>query len=285
MTRPPRTKRPDAALARLLSVLARQSGALEIAAEPEGSAVTAGAVSAEVLAIAARSGLIATEAGKHRILPAGLAWLKRRLAGGDGFQEQHRACGVREIDVGGLRRRVLVNELESPLSWLRQRKDKDGRPILSDAQFGAGERLRSDFHHAGLAPRVTSTWDGLAATGRTRRAGPGDAQSLRDSVLGARQRLRRALDAVGPELAGVLVDVCCHLKGLEAAEDARGWPARSGKVVLLLALSRLARHYGLIAPEASALPGPSRITHWGDTDYRPTLEAWEGTAGPVAVGE
>jgi hypothetical protein len=99
---------------------------------------------------------------------------------------------------------------------------------------------------------------------------------LRDEVIAAKERVMRALDAVGPELSQVLVDICCELKGLEEAERSHDWPQRAGKVVLQLALTRLARHYGLDVP--SDLPRRRKgIRHWGSEDYRPTLDAWRGS--------
>jgi len=83
------------------------------------------------------------------------------------------------------------------------------------------------------------------------------------------------LKSVGPELAGVLIDVCCELKGLEEAEKVNGWPQRAGKVVLQIALTRLATLYGLINDERRSARH-RRLRHWGSDDYRPTLDAWRG---------
>ena len=162
---------------------------------------------------------------------------------------------------------------EGPLAWLRRRKDKDGRPLISDAQFTAGERLRSDYWHGQLMPRVTADWSTPAAGKRTRRAAPGAGTQISDGAMAARERVHRAKCAVGPELWSILVDVCCHEMGLQAAGREQSWPERATKIVLDLALTRLARHYGLISPEATP-PGASRVRHWGEDGYKPGLDAW-----------
>jgi hypothetical protein len=166
------------------------------------------------------------------------------------------------------------NEAESPIAWLRRRKDRDGEAMLSQPQFDAGERLRADFWFAQMTPRTTMNWSAVSPIQRRRRAGAplrSDAD-LRDDVAAAGDRVRRALTAVGPELAGVLIDVCCHLKGLEEAERAAGWPQRSGKIVLHLALTALARHYGLLGTGSATPQRPAVVRHWGASDYRPHFE-------------
>lgn len=165
-----------------------------------------------------------------------------------------------------------INPDESPLAWLRRRKDKDGTPLIDAAQFDAGEHLRADYTFGQLMPSVTSRWAPITAGKSGRRAPPLGGAELQDHTLAARQRVHLALEAVGPELAGILVDVCCHLKGLEDAERAQGWPLRSAKVVLQLALTRLARHYGLLPTTAPAADNrPARIRHWGTEGYKPVL--------------
>jgi hypothetical protein len=138
---------------------------------------------------------------------------------------------------------VTINEAESPLAWLARRKGRSGRALIDPIQLLAGERLRAEFTRAHLMPRTTSNWSAAVADGR-RTAGP---VTFTETVIAARQRVRHALDAVGPEFAGLLVDVCCFLKGLADIERERRWPPRSAKVVLQLGLDRLARHYRLDA--------------------------------------
>lgn len=151
---------------------------------------------------------------------------------------------------------VLVNDSESPLAWLARRKGRDGRSLIAPHQFIAGEKLRADFTRANMAPRVTANWS--APTGRPRGSGlsPGE---MTDVMLASRQKVGHALDACGPEFAGLLMDVCCFLRGLEDVERERHWPARSAKVVLQLGLDRLARHYGFAG---EAMGGPAKVRTW-----------------------
>jgi Domain of unknown function (DUF6456) len=231
-------------------------------------------VEARTIALACRLGWLApgASAGSYRIAAPGIEALRRAKSGASpiaprprsGTKPTRKAAaripGSRQSAAGG------------PLAWLRRRKDRDGQPLITEAQFTAGERLGVDFWHAHLSPRVTADWSTTAAGRRVRRSAPGTGIDLSDRVVAARTRVHKALAAVGAELAGILVDVCCHEMGLEPAGRARGWPERSAKTVLQLALTSLARHYGLLAPVPPL--GVVRLRHWGDDTYRPDLEAW-----------
>jgi hypothetical protein len=113
--------------------------------------------------------------------------------------------------------------------------------LIEPEQLQAGERLRADFTCAQMMPRVTAGWDMAAAHDRGAAA---RGTTFTEAMIAARQRLDRAFDAVGPEFVGLLLDVCCFLKRLDDVERERAWPPRSAKVVLQLALDKLARHYG-----------------------------------------
>lgn len=130
------------------------------------------------------------------------------------------------------RRSVAVNVAESPIGWLH------ARGHLNDAQFAAGECLRRDWEMAQLAPGVTMRWDPVVTRGGgERRLHPGERQ------IAAKARFDGAIAAAGPGLTDVLWRVVCAGETLPDAEKALSWPVRSGKLVLKIALDRVAGFY------------------------------------------
>ncbi len=138
-------------------------------------------------------------------------------------------------DPHGVSRTVAVNLGESPIGWLY------ARGKLTRRQFLAGEALRKDWERAGLGPRVTMRWD-AAPLGGGRKGAP-SAPDPTLMQLSAHERFDGALRAAGPGLADILWRVACAGEGLGAAEKAMGWPSRAGKLVLGLALNRIADFY------------------------------------------
>jgi hypothetical protein len=132
-------------------------------------------------------------------------------------------------------RSVTVNLTESPLGWLY------ARGHVTSRQFDAGERLRGDWERGQLSPRVTMSWD-QAPVSRGR-GGSSPAPDLVGSQMDARRRFDGAVEAAGPGLADILCRIVCAGEGMRDAESALGWPARAGKLVLSLALDRVADHY------------------------------------------
>ncbi len=138
----------------------------------------------------------------------------------------------------GTIRRVTVNLRESPLDWLH------ARGHLTDRQHMAGERLRRDYERALLSANVTMNWDSASAKSGSRR-GAASPPDLSASAIDAKARFHGALTAAGSGLADILWRAACAGEGLPVAERALGWPARSGRLVLTLALDRVADFYGV----------------------------------------
>lgn len=132
-------------------------------------------------------------------------------------------------------RTVTVNAAESPLGWLYSRGH------VSRRQYDAGERLRFDWERAQLDPRVTMAWD--AAPIARSRGGAGAAPDLSASQIDAKRRFHAAVSAAGPGLSDILWRIVCAGEGMREAETALGWPARAGKLVLTIALDRVAEYY------------------------------------------
>ena len=132
-------------------------------------------------------------------------------------------------------RSITISMTESPLGWLLSRGH------VTQRQYEAGERLRSDWERAQLSPRVTMVWD--AAPVARGRGGSSAEPDLNGAQLDAKRRFDHALESAGPGLSDILWRVVCAGDGMREAETALGWPARAGKLVLSLALDRIAAYY------------------------------------------
>ena len=150
---------------------------------------------------------------------------------------QNRLISTRRLAPSAIidRRVVAVNLAESPLAWLTR------RGMVTARQFEAGERLRGDFMRAGTMPSVTMNWQPSTASKGARGAPAGLDSTM--ARLQARERFDGAVAAAGPGLSDILWRVVCMGEGLETAERALSWPARAAKLVLCLALDRVADHY------------------------------------------
>ncbi|KQV63809.1 DUF6456 domain-containing protein [Rhizobium sp. Root1220] len=223
------------------------------------------AVSQTLLAEAISSGLAGRENGRIFLRPTARSYLRRAVAEREeAFIAQHGALDDVLADVDGTTRRLRINREESPLASLARLKEKSGSPFLPQPALAAGERLLVDFTRGQLQPRITAAWEPrLSSVTKGSRGGMAD---LTDSAAAARLAVNRAVDAMGPELSGVALDVCCFMKGLEAVERERQWPVRSAKLMLRTALLALSRHYNPPAPTHRA-----RMEHWGMEGYRPEL--------------
>ncbi len=146
--------------------------------------------------------------------------------------------------------KTRYNLAESPLTALARRKDKTGAPFLSEDLVRCGERLREDFELAQMDTSANTNWnelvEGQASAPTPKRVNGPDA---------ARARVVAALKDLGPGLSDVTLRCCCYLEGLETTEQQMGWSARSGKIVLRIALQRLKRHYQENLTEESQLIG------------------------------
>lgn len=158
------------------------------------------------------------------------------------------------------------NPAESPLSRLFTRKHQ-GKTYISRPEFEAGERLRADFEKGQLQPSITAN-PSFQPAGSSKGGVRGSGSDISDFAMDARARVTKAVHFLGPELAGVALDVCCFLKGLEQVERERQWPPRSAKLMLRTALSRLSEHYGM---QKQTRASATSISSWADADFRPSL--------------
>ena len=268
---------------RILRRLAEPGAVMAIAADmekavvmrefPDGRSARTGIVERDVAqAFALKDWIQCRKAGRvstYRITQAGRMALKRMIDDEDrrrqssempgmaeaqgAFAAQHRVWGERQVMDDAGPRRLRCNLADSPVAVLGRRRAKDGKPFLETPLVEAAERLREDFELAQMGPRVAQNWEKFL-TGGDRGSFRADG-GMAEGPSRARERVALALRDLGPGLGDVALRVCCFLEGIEAAERRMGWAARSGKIVLRIALMRLRRHYDELYGRAGPLIG------------------------------
>ena len=133
-----------------------------------------------------------------------------------------------------------VRLVDSPMENLARRKDNEGRPFLERDLIKAGLRLHEEFRLTGCEAQIETYLDDLLCQRRSYELPqmPAERRAL--------EQFRATVDDLGPGLAEVAVRCCCFEQGLEKTEQIMGWSARSGKIVLRIALQRLKRYYDTI---------------------------------------
>lgn len=262
---------------RVLRRLCESGAVLAVAAEMDksvvvrdtgdgGNARTAVVDSAVAQAMALKDWIACDNPGRisrYRITAAGRAALSQLMAeqenrlrgfaeaqaGFDTGRDAQAALEIIDRDPRARKGRYML--AESPLTALSRRRDKDGDPFLTEPLVAAGERLREDFELAQVGGGSVHDWDQFLAGGMPQSPAARPAKGAQ----AARDRLEAALRDLGPGLGDVALRCCCYLEGLETTEKRLGWSARSGKIVLRIALQRLRQHYDSTGRSGSDLIG------------------------------
>ncbi len=238
------------------------AGGAEAVADAEGrfEVLSAGRplrLAAEIVAGMISNGVVAGDRNACRASPATRQWLRRQLLEQDAFAAQHRLLAPASDG-------PVVNLAESPLGRLAAAAPGGGQPFLERHHVEAGERVRRLTERAQLQPRVTMSYSAAHVAGGK---GMSRAADIGDLAAEARTKLAEIHRVLPRDCAGVVIDVCGLLKGLQLVEQERGWPRRSAKLVLRIGLDQLARHYGLSA-EAVGIAS-RRPQRWMDDGARP----------------
>lgn len=138
------------------------------------------------------------------------------------------------------KKRISFEEFEVLMTSFARGKIEDAQKGLRDHHIEAAKRFFADFSYA--------------TRGNT---GASDGQ-----VKSARRRVLQALEGVGEESSGVILDFYTHFRHPREIEREKKLPANSGYIAFHFALDRLARHYG--TSQNIAITGSSIVVSKGE---------------------
>ncbi|WP_298499607.1 DUF6456 domain-containing protein [uncultured Maritimibacter sp.] len=201
------------------------------------------------------AGDVSGRLSRYRITTPGRAEFQRRLAGAES-----RRLGAQELMRGGEPKEIRKTKLrsagsEAPLRVLARRKRSGGDPFLTQAMTRAAERFRESYEIARAGGAIGDDLGRLLTGAYPVDTGRSEGNLVRQKArhVVAHESLDRALRALGPELAETVLLSCCLEDGMETIEAKLDYPARSGKIVLRIALGALERHYDRVGDEGQDL--------------------------------
>lgn len=193
-----------------------------------------GIVSAETAQAAAMQGLIARR-GSGKV--AKYFFVPKSRNEPSGFSEANGKFHLGSQETGSENTEAVKRttpEHEKPMAILARRRDIDGRPFLNKSQLVAAQRLSEDYAIANLCLKTDIKWEEHISS---------PTLTPYSKAPPAVTKVAAALRALGPGLGDIALRCCCYEEGLETSEKSLGWAARSGKIVLRIALPVLDRHY------------------------------------------
>jgi hypothetical protein len=150
------------------------------------------------------------------------------------------------VDIGTVeqRKRILIDRELTTAGGAKGARVKHecrldwywSRALLDDPQHTAGLRFRNDWEIGVVSTGVIGTYEQIITGDR----------DFTEAQTAARRRLKGAHGALGAIPFSIVLDVCAYDKWASEWERARGWPHKSGTVLLREALQELAKHYRLI---------------------------------------
>ncbi|MCJ8323087.1 MAG: hypothetical protein HRU29_03320 [Rhizobiales bacterium] len=151
-----------------------------------------------------------------------------------------------------------------PLLKLFNRQRNIEHKYLSQEHLQAGQKLFGFFAKSKLQPNVTMNWERIASAPQPHYTGQQTQTGFAEATYMARKQLYEGLAHVGEEYAAILVEICLFGNGLEATEKSFNWPARSGKLMLTMALDKLVSYYGMDKKPANR----NKYLSWAMSDFK-----------------
>jgi len=195
---------------------------------------TAASLGFEAIAKLASQGVIYLHGDKCFTSDSAKHWLKRQLAEGAVFSDQHQQ--IIKTKAG-----LALNMLEGPVLALSKAK-KGQSSFLAHHHILAATKVQALVLRSQMMPRTTMSYDPTRVGGKN--CGSAIVSDLSVSAIDARKALSDMLGFLPKDCAGVVMDVCGFQKGLQLIETERRWPRRSAKLILRIGLEQLSKKMG-----------------------------------------